>query len=777
MNSLISTSGSELSAAVVPALYYDGRNAISHTVGVRVTQAEDAFELRIEGDGQLRREPLTRKSTAGRVGRARHLLALADGGTLEILDAAGFDAALRAAGHQDGQRLVRWLERSWPVALAAMVALVFGTWAFMTWGIPALANRAVMLIPREVDAHIGTQGLSALDRTVFKPSTLPAFRQAQLRSLFDQIKADAGAEGRNYQLELRHGGGVGANAFALPAGIVVMTDELVELAHNDDELRGVLAHETGHLVHRHAMRQLLQHSAGALVMVGIVGDVSAASMVAAAIPGVLLNAAYSRDFEREADGFAVQWMRQHQVPPGRLADLLTRLSANAGSAKGSLLASHPGLAERVQLAGGATGADPEAAGKFLDSGNALLNKRHYDAAIADFDKALQSDPASSMAYADRAIAEIWKYQNDLAVKDLDAAEQLSGSNAIVFHGRGLLAYRAGDFATAVVAFSKAVDINENDKFALEWRAYAHARLGESDSALADTAAVLAGRPDWADIYVLRARLFWSQGKPELAMHDAAALEVAHPEDAATYEKAARIYTAINDRPHMMWALDRAVELRPDAQTYVARANNRLPDDLKGRRSDIATALTLDPHAPAALRAEAALQRDQRDYPRAIAALDKLLARDDGDIDALTLRVIVNARWGRQLQSQQDLDRAVALATTAGEQNNLCWMLAIAGTALDTALAECDAGLKAQPMDFHILDSRGMALLKLGRYPESVQAYDQALKLIPDAESALYARGLAELHLGMKVEGDADISAARAIKPEIDQRFASYGLKP
>ena len=54
-------------------------------------------------------------------------------------------------------------------------------------------------------------------------------------------------DGHVYQLEFRHGGYIDANAFALPSGIIVMTDELVELAKSDDELISVLAHEIGHV--------------------------------------------------------------------------------------------------------------------------------------------------------------------------------------------------------------------------------------------------------------------------------------------------------------------------------------------------------------------------------------------------------------------------------------------------------------------------------------------------------------------------------------------------
>jgi Zn-dependent protease with chaperone function len=50
-----------------------------------------------------------------------------------------------------------------------------------------------------------------------------------------------------------------ANAFALPNGRVVVTDELVELLKNDsDALRAVLLHEIGHVQHHHSIRLAAQ---------------------------------------------------------------------------------------------------------------------------------------------------------------------------------------------------------------------------------------------------------------------------------------------------------------------------------------------------------------------------------------------------------------------------------------------------------------------------------------------------------------------------------------
>jgi Zn-dependent protease with chaperone function len=337
-----------VSALEARGLYYDGRTSAPRPALLKVDGAGQATQLTIGlADGELR-VPLSRNALGERVGDTHRHLELPDGGSIEVLDNAQFDAALDRAGLTTAEAPLRRLEGRWRYALLALLATLLATLGFVRYGAPALAARAVRFLPPGVDALLGADSLRLLDKGVFKPSALPAQRQAQLRQVFSEVAAGAAPDSFGYRLELRAGGRLGANAFALPAGIVVLTDELAQLAQNDDELRGVFAHEVGHLVNRHAMRMLVQSSAAALLLMGIFGDVSGTTSLAAAAPAALVDAAYSRDFEREADAFAFRWMSAHRVPPQRLGDLLERLAAGHGEDAGGFLASHPDLKERVR---------------------------------------------------------------------------------------------------------------------------------------------------------------------------------------------------------------------------------------------------------------------------------------------------------------------------------------------------------------------------------------------------------------------------------------------
>ncbi|MFQ5936944.1 MAG: M48 family metallopeptidase, partial [Acidiferrobacterales bacterium] len=234
--------------------------------------------------------------------------------------------------------------------LVALVLTVVTVWGLIQYGVPALAKHVAHALPSSVDAALGQESLEIMDQTLFSPSQLSEQRQRELRTAFAKMTQNV-LDGHDWQFELRSSKPVGPNAFALPSGIVVLTDELVLLAKEDQEIVAVLAHEMGHVVHRHALRRLLQDSVVVLLIAAVTGDVTAITSLAATIPVVLVEAKYSRDFEREADHFALQYLRQHDIAPKHFAAILLRMEKESpdGDAMHDYLSTHPATRERVKI--------------------------------------------------------------------------------------------------------------------------------------------------------------------------------------------------------------------------------------------------------------------------------------------------------------------------------------------------------------------------------------------------------------------------------------------
>lgn len=292
-----------------------------------------------------------------RLGNTARRIRLPDGGAFETLDNDGVDAVLV----MHTQQRINWvhrLENRLGLVLVSTVVVMLAAGAFIVWGVPAVAHRAAFAVSPELAGKIGSGTLTILDQTL-DVSELPDERQAALRAGFADV-LEAAPSGYEFELLFRAGGPLGANAFALPSGTVLVTDELIGLAEEDAEIVAVLAHEVGHVVHRHGLRHAIQSSLLAVGILIVTGDVSSTSGFVAALPTALAEANFSREFEREADDYSVAYLRDAGIPTSHFAALLERLEQDHGGGDGfgTFLASHPSTDERIERLREGSAAEP-----------------------------------------------------------------------------------------------------------------------------------------------------------------------------------------------------------------------------------------------------------------------------------------------------------------------------------------------------------------------------------------------------------------------------------
>ncbi len=335
------------------AVYYDGRT--SARKAVRVRGLSDS--LHISGAEVNREVPVAEVSVDAPLPGAARALRLADGAQLQTRDYAAVDALFPRAHRLEGW--VHGLERRWPYALAGVAAVALFAWWLIVDGIPLAAKFAAGFVPINVEAKLGEQTLGAIDGPLCRPSKLDAARQQMLRDRFAVLTAGLG-DGYAYRLELRDCS-IGANAFALPGGTVLMTDALVKLATSDDQLSAVLAHEIGHVRHRHGLRLGLQAVGVAALSAAVLGDAVSISSLAVTLPTALLQSGYSREFESEADDYAFQRLKEVSITPRAFAEMMTLLEkehARTGRDSKDYFSTHPATAKRIERALAADGKRP-----------------------------------------------------------------------------------------------------------------------------------------------------------------------------------------------------------------------------------------------------------------------------------------------------------------------------------------------------------------------------------------------------------------------------------
>lgn len=106
-------------------------------------------------------------------------------------------------------------------------------------------------------------------------------------------------------------------------------------------------------------------------------------------------------------------------------------------------------------------------------------------------------------------------------------------------------------------------------------------------------------------------------------------------------------------------------------------------------------------------------------------------------------------------------------------NSRCWARAIAGQ-FDGAVSDCNEALRLKPDYINAIDSRAFAKLRAGRFKQAIEDYDQPLQLEPRKGASLYGRGVARRQSGDDTGGNADITLARAFKPNVAVEFSRYG---
>ena len=138
------------------------------------------------------------------------------------------------------------------------------------------------------------------------------------------------------------------NAANAGGGRFIVTRGLLEKA-NDEQLRGVMAHEVAHEDKGH-VTELQTIGAGVGIASVLLDQISPLAGAIVPVAGDMLIAKpHGRQAEYEADAHAVTILRRSGLDgKAIMTNTLTWLKQTAGSSKGGFFATHPGTDDRIQ---------------------------------------------------------------------------------------------------------------------------------------------------------------------------------------------------------------------------------------------------------------------------------------------------------------------------------------------------------------------------------------------------------------------------------------------
>lgn len=261
-----------------------------------------------------------------RIGNTTRYIEFPDGAVFETEDNDAIDTIIKRFSSSHYPNIVHRLESSKQLVVITLLTMILLGWGFIQFGIPHFSREVAMLLTDEQTKYLGVDLLKTMDKHMLEESELDPQRQRELQSVFQSLLETLHKD--NIRLVFRKSEHIGANAFALPDGTILFTDDMVALADENEEIISIMLHEIGHLQHRHSLRMAIQGFSLAIFITAITGDVSASSSIVTSLPAVLIESGYSREMETEADTYSLLYMLGHKINPIHFATIMRKLEAS-----------------------------------------------------------------------------------------------------------------------------------------------------------------------------------------------------------------------------------------------------------------------------------------------------------------------------------------------------------------------------------------------------------------------------------------------------------------
>jgi beta-barrel assembly-enhancing protease len=229
------------------------------------------------------------------------------------------------------------------VAIVAASLICLPLLAGAVWlGLPLLAKPVAALVPQSVEERIGE---TILD--IFIGDADLCHNEAGTRALDRLVDRLWVGLDQPVAFDVQVVNSPMVNAIAAPSGHIIVFSGLLHKASSSDEVAGVLAHEIGHVVHRHSMQALVRHFALSFLVTVFTGNDWAFGSAAQ----LMVQFAYSREAETEADAMAIAIIEKAGLRSDGLARFFARIQETEGKKEETTfwryISTHPPTGARI----------------------------------------------------------------------------------------------------------------------------------------------------------------------------------------------------------------------------------------------------------------------------------------------------------------------------------------------------------------------------------------------------------------------------------------------
>jgi len=303
--------------------WFDGKTSAQTDARVLIFGSGD---VRVErsGDGEkLSSTLVSEMDVSARISDTPRYIYFPNGGKFETDDNDTLDRVLNKFRTSRFHNFIHMLENRKRYIIFSFLAVIAFGFFMVKYGAPTAAKIIAAHLPQSIYNYADEKTITIMDKGILSPSELKEDEQTRLRESFQSFINDN--ENLSLKILFRKGGHIGPNAFALPSGTIIFTDEMVKISEKHEELLAIFAHEIGHVVHRHGMRTLIQDSLLVFAITAITGDASGIAEILLGLPIILTEMAYSRKFEKEADQYALDSLQARGICPNHFSNLMRRI--------------------------------------------------------------------------------------------------------------------------------------------------------------------------------------------------------------------------------------------------------------------------------------------------------------------------------------------------------------------------------------------------------------------------------------------------------------------